>query len=328
MRSRITPRVPSPYPSPTATPSPDPSEREPRPAPRAPSVLSIVSTAPAPTAAGDARRRGCCSARGSRRWAGVEGYDSCGSVGIARHPVERQRREVVGARRVQVHLLAEAVAVEQEGPRPAVGQRRQRGWRRTTAQSRRPAARRRSSRRSRAAARARRPRACSGPAAASMATSPDTRVVVVAERLASVGRDLGREAAPAQVGAHRLEPASSAASTLLVRRRRPRSDPSRSSSSSRCGRRWRRAETCRSRSTGTVCGRPTGKPMSPITVRQPPGPSCDLQRSAASSSGRAGARRRCRRRTRSRSSRSSRSSGGRPAAAGGSVSVEAVFGAA
>src|SRR5436189_4564770 len=46
-------------------------------------------------------------------------------VRISFHAVERQRRELVGAGGVQVHLLAEPVGVEQEGPRPRVRQRRQ-----------------------------------------------------------------------------------------------------------------------------------------------------------------------------------------------------------
>src|SRR5262249_33331133 len=45
---------------------------------------------------------------------------------IALHPVERDRCELVRARRVQVHFFAEAVAVQKKSSHPAGGERRQR----------------------------------------------------------------------------------------------------------------------------------------------------------------------------------------------------------
>jgi hypothetical protein len=47
-------------------------------------------------------------------------------IRVAGHAVEGQRVETVGTGGVQVHLLAEPVHVEQQRPRPAVGQRRER----------------------------------------------------------------------------------------------------------------------------------------------------------------------------------------------------------
>ncbi len=58
-------------------------------------------------------------------------------IRILRHAVKGQRLELVRARRVQIHLLAEPVGVEQKRARPAWRERRQPSTRRTTARSRR-----------------------------------------------------------------------------------------------------------------------------------------------------------------------------------------------
>ena len=55
------------------------------------------------------------------RCAGVEGYASGDGVRIARHAVKRQRQQSVRTRRVEIHLLAEAVGVEEERACPAAG---------------------------------------------------------------------------------------------------------------------------------------------------------------------------------------------------------------
>src|SRR5436189_5374053 len=47
-------------------------------------------------------------------------------IRIAAHPVKRQRRKLVRTGRVNVHLFAEAVGVEQERARPTSRQRRKR----------------------------------------------------------------------------------------------------------------------------------------------------------------------------------------------------------
>ena len=175
--------------------------------------------------------------------------------------------------------------------------------RRTTAPARRPAARRRRYRRRRAAARGRRLRACSGPASASTATS--SRRARSRSRYGSLPSGVTSAEKPRQ--------RRSARRSRVEARRRARCDRRASRHRAPDPSRSRMLVTMRTsrepdrnlpaRSTTMVCGRPTGMPISSMTVRHSPLRVLHLQRRRLEHAGRPGARRRCRSRTRSRSSR-------------------------
>src|SRR6185369_9807432 len=48
------------------------------------------------------------------------------SIGITAHPVERQRRKLIRARGIDVHLFAKTINVQKKCPGPPFRQRRQR----------------------------------------------------------------------------------------------------------------------------------------------------------------------------------------------------------
>ena len=115
-------------------------------------------------------RRACCSASRYPRCSGVSRIVLRRADRDTASCVERQRPDVVRTGRVEVHLLAEAVGIEQERARPAGARAAAAPPRRTTARSRRPGRaidEQVVGRADRAAAR--RLRACSGRASASTA---------------------------------------------------------------------------------------------------------------------------------------------------------------
>ena len=206
------------------------------------------------------------------------------------HTDRRSSRETAAARRrpgsrVEVHLLAEAVGVQQERPRPASGQWRQRCARRTRARSRRPAARRRTCRRPPQEQAARRPRACSGRASLPRRRRQDARVVVAngsrPSGVVSAEKPRHREVARRGIETRdaRTAPAVRDVDEDLVPVDRACVVTMRTSRTPTPG--------AASRSTTTVCGRPTGMPIPRSTVRHAPVAVLDLERRRAEAAGRA-----------------------------------------